>query len=204
MYQTLTNMSHTSDTAAGEGARLVRGDATNKVIWMQLVKKKSARCRRKVKGRKLPRWHWRLLALRHGWKLFTLDEDFRPTARLFKTCGRVQGQKSVQGLSKKNCRTAKCSRTRAGCSTFSCQSRCWDWCRLQGTNGQNAVISETICLFPQSEDWILEPEGWASKGVTPLKTKHVRFTREQGDFLKKKIDEGTNGGHKIREHDTHQ
>ena len=35
-------------------------------------------------------------------------------------------------------------------------------------------------------------QGRASKGTTALKTKHVRFTREQGDFLKKKIDDGTN------------
>ena len=59
-------------------------------------------------------------------------------------------------------------------------------------------------LFPESVGWLPESEGWASKGAAALKTKHVRFTTEQGNFLKKKNDEGTNGGHKIWEHDEHQ
>ena len=74
----------------------------------------------------------------------------------------------------------------------------------QGQMDKTLYFPKPFVLFPQSEDWIPEPEGWAFKGATALKTKHVRFTREQGDFLKKIIDEGTNGGLKIREHDTHQ
>ena len=49
-----------------------------------------------------------------------------------------------------------------------------------------------------------EPEGWASKVVVALETKHVRLTTEQSDFLKKEFDDSTNGGHKIWEHDAHQ
>jgi len=36
---------------------------TNKAIWTQPVKKKTARCRRNVKGRKVPTWNPRMLAL---------------------------------------------------------------------------------------------------------------------------------------------
>jgi hypothetical protein len=69
MYQTLTNTyihNIQIDSGDGEGARLVRGDAHKQSDVDAAGEKKSIRCIRKVKGRMLPKWHWRMLALRHG------------------------------------------------------------------------------------------------------------------------------------------
>merc|ERR1711865_1184021 len=74
----------------------------------------------------------------------------------------------------------------------------------KGQDKTTLYFPKPFRLFDEMAEWTPEPEGWASKGAAATKTKHVRFTREQIDFLKTTFDHGNNGGHKIRERDAHE
>ena len=191
------------DAGAGEGARLVRGDTHEQSDLDAAGGKKERQMETKRQGEEVVKMEFEdarteacVKRCTHCPRIFARPQAY---AQHVAECKEKQAQKDFQKTTAVLRSAVEIARdvvhSAAGLSIGA------DFA-YKGQVDKTLFFPKPFVLFPESVGWLPEPEGWASKGATVLKPKHVRFTTEQSDFLKK--NSMTAPMDKILEHDARQ
>jgi len=175
-----------TDTAAGEGARLVRGDAHKQSDLDAAGEKKERQVQTKSQGEEVAKMALEVACAEAWVKMCThCTRIFARPHAYSKHVSECRDKKAYKD-SQKTTAALRSAPELARDTVHSAASLAIGTdVAYKGQMDKTLYFPKPFVLFPESEGWIPEAEGWASKGTTALKTKHVRFTREEGDFLKK-------------------